>query len=544
MSQSIRPAAGFRWIKVSVLALAAFQVLALFIMKIDGHDAVHHLRWLAEFGRLAQAGIIWPRWLPGGYYGIGSPTFYFYPPATYLLGSLLYLMTPNASPVILLRIVAAIGYLASYFSMRLFLRSKDLDKDMVFYGSLLFAFAPYRYLTLFIRTSLSEHMGYAIIPLLFYGLDRLFVARRNDWKTIAAITGSITAAFYTNVPIAIILLLSAGIYVAWSILANGWKDSMLIVWCVALGLLTSAALLIPANAMQSYVHIGGLWRPDAAHSDHSPLMELINNGYTQVRLFMPAIFLSVLAMWIYWYRYGRKDVTPAVSPGAAAVWTVLLVLQLPYIAGPLYLYVLPFQLIQIPWRTNGVMMLLFAVSVIQFRSTRFFVPTIVTALATVVVLSGFGTMFMRSAPRDMHDLGTDPPEYMSAGLSNPDSVVRALRQSQGDPDIIFQSSQNSFREVHSTPYYRAYQLAIVSQDTATLRISDWPQWKLALNSRADPRGHDITGRIRVVLQPSDTLLQLHLATSKAETTGNWISLVGLVLFVSTLIVAQYRSRSN
>ncbi|OKH22034.1 hypothetical protein NIES593_13955 [Hydrococcus rivularis NIES-593] len=52
-------------------------------------DLKWHIPWLQHFSKQLAEGIWYPRWLAGTNYGYGSPTFVFYAPLVYYIGSLL-----------------------------------------------------------------------------------------------------------------------------------------------------------------------------------------------------------------------------------------------------------------------------------------------------------------------------------------------------------------------------------------------------------------------------------------------------------------------
>jgi uncharacterized membrane protein len=55
------------------------------------HDLLNHVTWLQHFSKEFSEGIWYPRWLAGTIFGYGSPTFVFYPPLVYYIGSALRL---------------------------------------------------------------------------------------------------------------------------------------------------------------------------------------------------------------------------------------------------------------------------------------------------------------------------------------------------------------------------------------------------------------------------------------------------------------------
>src|SRR6185437_12964608 len=47
---------------------------------IDGHDTHDHLNYVKYFSEQFWAGNLYPRWLMGMNHGLGSPTFFVFPP--------------------------------------------------------------------------------------------------------------------------------------------------------------------------------------------------------------------------------------------------------------------------------------------------------------------------------------------------------------------------------------------------------------------------------------------------------------------------------
>src|SRR5438105_4405721 len=94
----------FRLPKILEVLLGLIVVLefvAPFIAKIHGFDAHLHLLWIRRFAELNSSGILIPTWDPSGFFGFGSVAFYFYPPLTYILGSIVHTITGIADPYIL-----------------------------------------------------------------------------------------------------------------------------------------------------------------------------------------------------------------------------------------------------------------------------------------------------------------------------------------------------------------------------------------------------------------------------------------------------------
>ncbi len=68
--------------------LAAASVLLLLPTLVLGtlisHSSPQNLTWASQFAEQFRAGILYPRWMPESFDGLGSPAFYFYPPLAVL----------------------------------------------------------------------------------------------------------------------------------------------------------------------------------------------------------------------------------------------------------------------------------------------------------------------------------------------------------------------------------------------------------------------------------------------------------------------------
>ena len=74
---------------LAVIAAAAVLVWApTLVIAAPGDLFSYDLNWAAQFGALVRAGDPYPRWLPGSFGGLGSPTFYFYPPLSFWVAAL------------------------------------------------------------------------------------------------------------------------------------------------------------------------------------------------------------------------------------------------------------------------------------------------------------------------------------------------------------------------------------------------------------------------------------------------------------------------
>jgi uncharacterized membrane protein len=90
---------------IAILLLALLAIIINQRMIRDGiifesNDIKYHITWLQHFSKQISEGILYPRWLAGDNYGYGSPTFVFYPPLVYYVGSILKIFGLNVEQTI------------------------------------------------------------------------------------------------------------------------------------------------------------------------------------------------------------------------------------------------------------------------------------------------------------------------------------------------------------------------------------------------------------------------------------------------------------
>ena len=199
--------------------------------------------WVAQFAEGLGRGELYPRWLPRSFEGLGSPTFYFYPPLAFYLPALLDLLgltTPQAINAAFLAATVASGA-----AMHAWLR---LRGGRALLGAALYMAAPYHLFDLYVRGGLAEHAAFVWIPLLAMG-----VAGLPDRRAIALLAASYAGLILTHLPVALLatvfLLLPLG-------LARAARSPRLLVpgvTAIALGLGLAAIYLLPALTLQEHI---------------------------------------------------------------------------------------------------------------------------------------------------------------------------------------------------------------------------------------------------------------------------------------------------
>ena len=127
------------------------------------------------------------RWVPDMGYGNGFPLFNFYGVFPYYIGALFSFFTGYVwAAKILFLIPAIFGGISMYF-----LGKEIFGKNGGVVAGVLYLFAPYRALDLYVRGAIAESFALAIVPLIFYFIIKLInVGSRNNFL---GLTFSLTA---------------------------------------------------------------------------------------------------------------------------------------------------------------------------------------------------------------------------------------------------------------------------------------------------------------------------------------------------------------
>lgn len=171
---------------VVVICLSFFAVKPLFSGGFfPMHDDTQVAR-VYEMGKALADGIFPVRWVSDLGYGYGYPIFNFYAPLAYYVGGIATFFT---DALIATKIMFSIGILLAGISMYLFAK-EFWGKIGGIVCAILYVYAPYHAVEIYVRGDVSEFFAYAFIPLVFYMIWQAYRTQKYGYF----IGGSITYA--------------------------------------------------------------------------------------------------------------------------------------------------------------------------------------------------------------------------------------------------------------------------------------------------------------------------------------------------------------
>ncbi|HEX7821822.1 MAG TPA: 6-pyruvoyl-tetrahydropterin synthase-related protein [Sphingobium sp.] len=465
-----------------LLALIALLVMLPSFLLGPGatHSVSFNYIWTSQFAAAMQHGDLYPRWLPGSFEGLGSPTFYFYPPMTYwLTGGLdaLGLSTLQA-----INMGALLLLFVSGVTMHMWLSHRGTHPLA---GAILYMLLPYHQLDFWMRGALAEFAAFIWLPLIALAIDRL-----PHRRGVLLLALSYAGLLITHMPTA---MLSAFFLIAPLIGVRAWADRRvilpaLIAGGIAVGL--AGFYLVPALTLQDAIFSQMLWTP----------------GYQP-------------AAWTVWtLNFGLM---PCTALGLAflawpsrSVWTVIVV-----VGGLAALNLIPFlwnipplSRAQFPWRLLGIVEFA-AVTAVMARRPSFVSGGIAIAFFT----QPYVRLFVVAAVTMGH-----PVDYAKMARQMPDAVE--YLPAGFDIGLIGEGRIANLKGYRNLP--EGMEIDVKRAGTVSLHHAAFPIWRVTRDGREVPS----TGPL-ITFQAKPGHYRIERVTIWQEVAGSLCTLMAALLIL-------------
>ena len=207
------------------------------------HDGQDHVARIANFYQNLQEGNAIPRWAPNLNWGYGHPILMFLYPLPSYTSSLIHFL--GFSFVDSVKIFFGLAFVVSGLAMYLWLK-EWLSREGAFVGAMLYMFAPYRFVDLYVRGAIGEHAAFIFPPLVLYFLFKLS-QKQSSWHIVGG-SLSLAGLILAHNAISLMFLPIIGLYAALLIL-QAKKKKLLIAHCsllILFGFMLSAFFWLPA----------------------------------------------------------------------------------------------------------------------------------------------------------------------------------------------------------------------------------------------------------------------------------------------------------
>ncbi len=217
-----------KYIIYIVLALSIPAARYLFVNGYFGVSDDLHIGWLYEMDRTVRMWQFPPRYVPDLSFGFGYPLFTFVYPLPFYIAEIFHLI--GFSLVNSVKLVFGLSLPFSMYFMYKLLKNY-MPEDFSLAGAVLYVYAPYRALELFVRGTLGEIVAFVFLPLIM-----LAVIKKKPYVLALATAGLILShniMAYMFMPFLLIFIIASKSF--WTSLKG-----------LALGLLCSIYFWFPA----------------------------------------------------------------------------------------------------------------------------------------------------------------------------------------------------------------------------------------------------------------------------------------------------------
>ena len=557
-----------------------------------GHDFGFHMQSWMDAAAQLRGGNLFPRWAFSPAFNAGEPRFIFYPPLSWLIGSLLLLILPSSAsaavPMVYTWLAltgAALGMYA--LALRFSTRAGAVLAAAVYVAN------PYMLFTAFERTAFAELLAAAWMPLLF----RAALAEQPSAPAIAI---PLALLWLTNAPAAVMGTYTLVVFALCRALLiprqqRSEPDLLLtpvgnLVGQSAGGLLLGLALagfyLLPAAYERRYVQIAMAIIPNMrvednflfGHTGYGPHDQVL---HTASVVALELVGLTALGMAL---AFARSCLQPpwTASPSATSTQnklftrTILLPVlvvaaattaMLCHVTLPLWHTLPELAFLQFPWRLLAVLgcVLGLAVAVALGRTPLSGILTVTAAVAVVAVATTLAIRPFREgceagellpariallashhgvgptdeytpADADNDQLRWDDPAWWLAANPNapgpntvPNPAATILDYDQPPP---LEQTVSGRAPTH-------LQLHLAQPAALVLNLRDYPAWQVTVNGNRHPKHlQRDDGLLALPLPAGEDTVDLHWRTLPDMWAGDVLS--GLALLVVGSL--QLRSR--
>ena len=232
------------------------------------HDTVTHAARSAMYANAISDGQFLPRWAEYANYGFGSPFFIFYYPLTGYITAILYLAGMSIESSLLL--ISAICFVIGPVFFYLWTRKLFKSEEIAFFSSIFFLVLPNRFLTLHVRGGIGELLGFSLLPVIFYYIERFKDKKSAKIVLFFAITYALLILSHNGIS-----LMFTPIILLYSILRKSFVKT---VFSLSFGLLLSAFFWIPAFFEAKYT--AGLHYFGNMYAEHfAPITSFIYSSW-------------------------------------------------------------------------------------------------------------------------------------------------------------------------------------------------------------------------------------------------------------------------
>lgn len=524
------------------------------------HDDLQVMR-VVEMQMCLQDGQIPCRWAPDMAWGYGQAMFNFYSAFPYYISAIIRILTP-LSVLGTVKALFAISFVTAAVGM--YLLAKELwGKWAGILASVLYTYAPYHALDIYVRGALAESFSLAILPFLWLFLYRVIKSPRMS--NTLGVSLSLAALLTThNISTMIYAIPTIFWVIFWFLATKNWKSVLFVAVSGLLGVGLSSFFLLPAIYEQSLVQIKYLTQDYSDYHGHFVTLRQLfldrswgdgpsifgDNEQISFQIGWPHWWLTIPSLIISLYLLYKKKfkesllVISLVGLGFGSAFfthsrSLFLWEKLPKIA-----------FVQFPWRFLGLTIFFFSLAGAFIARTK---SNLGALVALVLILL---TIFLNKnyfVPVHYSRLVTDEQKLTGVAweLQRKAAIMDYLPKTSkiAPQDRAFETPQilegNGLIGNYSKGSDRfSFDAEIYNESKVEIPIIYFPGWIVLIDEKITPSEiHGDYGTITINIGQGKHTVQGRFTNTPVRTLGNSLTLVSGVLLL-TIAVAKKKSTNE
>ena len=526
------------------------QVQRVFEMGKALGDFVFPVRWVSDLG-----------------YGYGYPIFNFYAPFAYYIGG--FLMLPGFNALIATKVMIGMGMVTSGVCMYF------LGKNVwgVWGGAvsgILYVFAPYHALNLYVRGDIAELWAYTFLPLIFLGIFYCYKNELAKGITVGSL-GYALVIISHNLTALMISPFIALILIILSYYSFRKKDSLSIkgyMLIVILGILLSSFYSLPVLFEMKYTNVLSQIGGGADFRDHFVCLPQLWNsvwgfgGSTRDcldglsfrigKLHIILLLLSFASAVVFYKKHKEKAFIVVICTAFFAIGMILLF----PISKPFWELIGPMEFFQYPWRflmvlsffsslAGGFVVVIFDSYKKYYSVKILFILTLMILIILLYLKLFVPQSYNNRTSKDYTDKDSlqwaaskISDEYMPVGFQKPEKISDLNNSLITNANNIAQVTYLTRKTGLITGSITAF-----SDANYRLNIAYFPAWKLFVDNKQVNLIKDPKGMI-VKLTKGTHEFKLQFVQTPIERIANFLTLCGFGALVAVIIYLRQHDRRS
>ncbi len=511
------------------------------------HDGQDHVARIANFYLSLTEGHVVPRWAGNLNWGYGHPILMFLYPLPSYIASLFHLI--GFSFVDATKLVFAIAYIVSIFAMYVWGRAQ-FGTIPGFVAAVLYGFAPYRFVDLYVRGAIGEHVAFIWPPIIFFGLLRLARQKKFGGVAVAVATAGLLLSHNAISLMVLPLIVLYGLYL--SVFEAKKRIAFLVggSWFIVLGFFMSSFFWIPAFFEGKYTLRDIVTKGDLRDRFVAPLAFVYSSwnygGGNELSKSLGVVqWIGIVASAILFWKI-RKSAVRWMTGGTLIILfgsLFLMTAQSEFIWQRVTLL----QKFQFPWR-------LLTISVIATSAIGAIVASVIPKrfggiiVIFVTVVSGMTIFSMWRAK----EYSVRPEEFYTGiyesttdtGESSPIWSVRFMERKPVAPIEIIDGQATITSRERSTTLHQ-YEITAARPTRIVDNTLYFPGWKVYIDGTdtliefQDP---NYRGLMTFWMGVGKHMVEVRFSETKLRRTANLLSIVGVILLAGGIIATEKKRR--